>query len=236
MAADDLVYVEKGAKAIPRFNGVTKVFVCSQNVLIGTAGMMLYERLEYKADDWIAELIQSQGSANPIPRPDDIAFALQEKARKTFQRIETSPDDGSWQLYKPGEWLVSYVVAGYGSSFHRPYVFELGVRVNDKHQRLIYPPPMRKQTQVLFFGEDQFWVRASNRIDPEYAEWVAILERTKPIILGSFPSIPSSLQKLAASTISFVKVEAQFNSNKVGSGVNVVLIDRHAKKSFAGTF
>jgi hypothetical protein len=50
------------------------------------------------------------------------------------------------------------------------------------------------------------------------------------------PDIPEPLQDTVASAVSLVKLEAQFNPNKVGSGVTVAVIDRPGKKHYRVTF
>ena len=142
MAADDLVYSEKDGQAIPGPQRLQKVFVFAQNILIGTAGVGVFPEGEYEADNWIIEFIQSQTAKECFHRPSDVAAALLTKASTSFDVIHSALANHTWHFHKPGEWVVSYIVAGYAESFKRPYLFELGAEVNTNGDGLIYPAPI----------------------------------------------------------------------------------------------
>lgn len=230
MAADRLVYAVVDGQAVPRHQGFPKVFATGSNILIGSAGMMIIPEVRYHIQDWIAEFVQPQESA-PAKRPDEIATALREKLRMTFQATETSPEAGGWKGYGPSEWLVSYAVAGYAGSFNRPYLFELGVQVDKDGRRLVYPPPLSHSPKDRFWiGEDQHLQRAIDGIDPEVSAWMDFYPR---VSFGDhLPNTPAKLKDAVARIVSLIKVEAHFNSNRVGESVLVGIVDRCQRQAY----
>jgi hypothetical protein len=228
MAADDLVYAKQGGQTVPALKGIQKVFIVDSNVLIGSCGLMMHRPIKYDFKDWLSEFIQAHQTTSAAKRPSDVATALEVKMRRTFQSIESIPEDEIWKTNSPGDRFINYVVAGYAESFHRPYLFELGAEVG-MNKRIRYVPSFPRTKNNVWFGEDYFFRRAQNRIEPEYSSWLSI---TKSLdVSGSLPTIPNPLQDLVASVASLVKVEAQFNPQKVGSKVMVGLIDRKARTS-----
>ncbi len=235
MAADDLVYVEKGGTPIPTLYGVSKVRVAAENILIGSVGMMTHPKIKYSFDVWVSSFIETQRNCGTIQRPSEFAAALRSELRKTMEGIASSPEEGGWQGYKPGEWLVSFNVAGYAETFQQHYLFEVGAQVDSKGH-FTYPPPRQHRTDKIRFGEDEFLMRAVSRIEPQHTEWISGQDRIGPTIGAALQDIPRSLQEALISIVSLIKVEAKFNTQKVGSGVFVVGIDRITKSSFAANF
>jgi hypothetical protein len=237
MAADDLVYVEKGGEVIPSFHGVQKVFVAAENILIGSAGMMANSQIEYKFDDWISRFIESNCSG-PGKLPSDVASALYREMQETFEPIASSPESPLWQTHKPGDRVASYVIAGYSKSFQQAYSFEIGAEVNGNGSGLQYIQPIRRSgpNMSLSFGEDQFFGRAQQGLDPEYSAHLSILDDVLLNVRKYLPLIPSPMQEAVASVVSLIKVEAQFNPQKIGSGVRLGLIDRKERASYVVAF
>jgi hypothetical protein len=147
--------------------------------------------------------------------------------RRTFERVESRPDDNLWQTHRPGDRIVSYVVAGYAESFQRPYIFELGTEVQG-HQKARYIEPIRSANDNLWIGEDYHFRRAQNGLQPERAAWESI---TKSVDIIASPNIPEALKDITVSVTGLVKVESQFNPKKVGANVAVGIIDRRQKRS-----
>src|SRR5271157_1609240 len=93
MAADDLVYAEKGGTVIPSENGVQKVFVLGNNILIGSAALMRHAGIKYKFEDWISEFIRVHQSSDGVNLPSETASDLERKMRHTLKAIESMPED-----------------------------------------------------------------------------------------------------------------------------------------------
>lgn len=236
MAADDLAYAEKCGEAVPRRQDLQKVFVAAENILIGSAGAMSNPQIKYEFKDWITAFIETHRSTDASKLPSDIALDLHQEIRKTFEPIESSPESGGWQDHKAGQWLASYIVAGYAKSFQQSYFFEVGAQVNLNRDRLIYPAPAHKRTKEILFGEDNFAQRALRQVEPQYSEWLTLVTDIEATVADSLPDIPISLQEAATSAISFIKVEAKFNPKKVGQGVFVCLINRLSRSTCMATF
>jgi hypothetical protein len=223
MAADDLVYVEKDGQAIPRYEEVQKVFVSGGNVLVGSSGVVLHPETEYKHDDWISTLIKSD-AALPLNHPSDIAERIKDKARSTF-KAEDVAKGGAWETYRPGERFVSYAVAGYGRSFHRPYVFEVGAEVNPDRNGLKFSLTQRREHN-LRLGEDAFLIRAWRGIEPQNSMWRGKMAEVTGTIGEIWSDLPTGLQEVVASIVASIKIEAHFNPQKVGGRVRVGVIPR----------
>jgi hypothetical protein len=227
LAADDLMYAEQGEQAIPLEDGVQKVFVINNNILIGSAGLLAHPK--YKFRDWISEFIEMHQRVPASERPSDIAAALETKMRATFHAIESSPEDDIWKTHLPGDRIVNYAVAGYAESFRRPYVFELGAEV-DNNSRIRYVPAFRHSNEMVWFGEDYHFRRAQDRREPEYSSLQSIIGTLDISVVLS--NIPTTLQQLVASVVGLIKVEAQFNPQKVGGSVTLGVIDPSTRMSF----
>lgn len=258
MAADDLVYALKDGEAVPAERNVRKVYAM-QSVLIGSSGAMRYVEggrlvpvtggsaqdisVEYKFEDWIVDFIRERREA-PNNSPKVIADALYERMRDTFKPVEIMLEYGKRDDFELGDRLLSYIVAGYANNFQNLRLFELGIEYADGRQ-LRYLAPFEHETapawanrqpKDLYLGEDEFFIRALDGREPESGirkrEWSKCVES----ISSKLPKLPEALQDTAASAVSLVKVEAEFNSNKVGSTVNVAVLDRVAKRSYLATF
>jgi hypothetical protein len=232
MAADDLIHAEENGQAIPVQDGVRKVFVMD-NILIGSAGLMTHRRTKYQFQDWIADFIQAHHGI-PNKRPRDIADALDTKMRATLKAVASPEEQSIWKSYLPGDTLVSYIVAGYAESFKRPYICEVGAKINTERNGFDYVSKHHSAKNV-WCGEDHFFRRAQNGLEPEHSAWEQLI-MTGARVAESLPEIPTSIHELIASVVGLIKVEAQFNPQKVGAGVHVGLIDRGGRKSYAATF
>lgn len=252
MAADDLVYRLDAGTPVPAETNVRKVFAMG-NILIGTAGVLRCKQsapisaereapqtvsIEYKFEDWIVEFIRARRNTSDND-PETVANALDAKMRETFKPVEILLEHGTWGDQSPGDRLASYVVAGYSKNFKNFHLFELGAEYNLEGNGVRYLTPIRHGTKLpkdLFFGEDQFFLRALEGVEPQ----AGTLRREMPRCLSSaavvLPNIPEALQKLTASAVSLVRVEAEFNPNKVGRTVNAVIIDRAARKPYLAAF
>ncbi len=234
MAADDLMYSEQDGKTVPLANGVSKVFVMD-NVLIGSAGILLWEPLEYKLQGWIADFIEAHRSASD-KRPSSVAEAIHAKMRETFEPIDPIVKQGKWKSYGPGERLVSYVIAGYTKNFTKPYFYEVGTEVNPEGSGLCYIPPVQRPDNGLWLGEDKFFLRAIDGKEPQSSLWRGIFSDVVQDVANTLPNLPEALQDSVASVVGLIKVEAKFNPDKVGDTVNVAVIDRRAKRSHIANF
>jgi hypothetical protein len=235
VAADDLMYVEKEGKAIPIELRMRKVFTVESNLLIGSAGTVKNKSIEYHLENWIADLIAEQHSTS-VKRPSDMAHAINAKMRTTFKPIETLVEQGRWSSHGPGDRVVSHVVAGYSEKFRQPHIFELGAEVNSEGNRLVYVSRPHHLTELVPFfclGEDKFWRRAKDGINPERFHLCEIVPKVIEDTASALPDIPRALQESIALAVSFIKVEAKFNKDRVGQTVNVAVIDRAARKSYA---
>lgn len=222
------MYSEQEGNAIPLRNGVQKLFILKPNIIVGTAGLMSHPEIKYEAEEWIPEFILAhEGPA--LHRPGDIAPALHVKMRDTFEAIESRPEDSLWQSHRPGDRVVGYFVAGYAESFKAAYLFELGAEINREGSGLVYLPPARKNAEMTWIGEDQFWQRAADRQEPEATARSAI---KSGLLSSPMPEIPEALNEVVFALVSLVKVESQFNPKRVGDGVAVALIERASRTPY----
>jgi len=241
VGADDLIYGLESGVVVPMFTGVRKVFV-SDNIIIASAQLISARLgnpvvLEYQFKDWISEFIRRQRGA-PDKHPNAIAAAMYQKARQTFKPIEVMLEHGAWDNQGPGDRIVSYVVAGYPKTFVDFHLFELGAEVNADGKGLQYLPPRRnpsKVPQAFWLGEDANIEKAMAGVEPfvgvRKRHWDDCVTR----VCSLLPGTPSALQDAVASVASLIKLEAQFNPQKVGATANIALIDRTCKKVFSVT-
>jgi hypothetical protein len=88
--------------------------------------------------------------------------------------------------------------------------------------------------QELVVGEDEFIGKVSSGIQPMFGIWEKRRSECFDSIGTMVPNnVPKSLRDAVASIAALIKVEAQFNSQKVGGTVNVGLIDRVARKTYS---
>ncbi len=229
LAADDLVYSEQDGMAVPLGHDFRKVGA-TDKVLIGTAGLMemVHGDFKYRAGVFSNELLDELERVS-ADFPSSVAERIHQKLRETFKPAESLVTEGVWKGHRPGDRLLSYLVAGYTKNFKRPYVFEIGVEINRNTDGLTFVLPISHQKPLphsVRFGEDHFIERANARFEPERSKWESLVDGVIPAVAKAFPNIPQRLQESVASTIGSVKLEAHFNPQKVGSKVNVVLIDR----------
>jgi hypothetical protein len=234
MAADDLMYSEQEGKAIPMATGVPKVFAFD-SILIGSAGIAFCDPLKYKLQDWITDFIHAQRSATD-KRPKAVAEAIHAKMRETFEPVDAIVKQGKWKSHGPGERLVGYVVAGYTKTFTKPYIYEVGTEVNADGCGLRYIPPIHRPDNDLRIGEDKFLLLAVDGKEPQSSLWHAFFDDILSGVTGTLPNLPEALQDAVASCVSLIKVEAQFNPDKVGQTVNATVIDRASRQVFFATF
>jgi hypothetical protein len=252
MVADDLVYRLEDGAAVPAERDVRKVFAMG-SVLIGSANLMRAKQsgqisvdgeisdtvsIEYKFEDWIVEFIRAQRSA-PDDSAEAVANSLDAKMRETFKPVEILLEHQSWGDQGPGERLVSYVVAGYSKGFKNFQLIELGAEYNSEGNGLRYLTPIRHDTKLpkdLFFGEDEHFVRALNGIEPQagfrHGEMSILIDAAATLL----PKAPEALQALTAYAVSLVKVEAEFNPNKIGKTVYAAILDRTARRHYLANF
>jgi hypothetical protein len=231
-----LLHADHGGEAIPVLDGVQKVFVAENNILIGSAGIIILKSIEYEFKTWITEFIETHHGA-PSKRPSDFAAMLDQKMRETFHAEEALKKTSVWEANGPGDRIVSFAVAGYAENFNRPYLFEIGTEVNADRRSLKYVPPLKHNAQQLFwFGEDEFWRLAMRGLEPQASARSSFLTSIRDQIDASVPEIPVSLKDAMLSVVSLIQVEAQFNPKKVGGRVRVAVIEREKKAAFLATF
>jgi hypothetical protein len=141
--------------------------------------------------------------------------------------LETIPESSVWETYKPRERVVTYYVAGYAESFHRPYLFEVWTEINSHGNGLIYSAEQRSGFQLFWLGEDKFWPRATRGEDPYASNRLHIHGECAPTFNDG--GMPTSLREVVLSLTSLIKLEAKFNDQKVGSNVTVAVLDRVGK-------
>lgn len=186
-------------------------------------------------EDWIIGIIEEHCGTS-VKRPSELADAINAKLRTTFKPIEALVEEGRWSSHGPGERLVSYAVAGYSEKFKQHYLYEVGAEVNAQGNGLVYvsrPNHLEEFPDLFCLGEDEFWLRAHRGIEPQKSWLFEAAPRIIEDTVRALPDIPKSLQKCAAIVIGFIKVEAKFNPDRVGTTVNVALIDRAARKPYA---
>ncbi len=229
MAADDLLYSVKDGEAVPTHEHVRKFFPFSNNIIIGTAAILIHPGIKYEFQQWISAFVESQNAASAFNRPENTAIALKEKMRDTFNCIESMPEDSVWKCHLPGDRLVSYFIAGYAESFHRPYIFEIGTEINQEGNGLFYLPiKQHRSNDIVWTGEDHFWLRAKDGLDPESSLWESMRATTD--VAASLPDLPPALSEMIASMVGLIKVESHFNPKKVGGRVAVGVILRATRK------
>ncbi len=237
IAADDIMYREQEGQAIPVKQNVRKVWAMG-NIMIGSSGILFCPEIEYEFENWIANFIEAhRGATDKLP--SDIAEAIHVKMRETFQPVETLVKKGKWEAHAPGERLVNYVIAGYTKNFRKPYIFEVGAEVNSAGDGLRYIAPLHHVHQLphrVWFGEDQFFLRAEERKEPEASLLGSIASDALNAVAVQLPDIPEPLQETVAIVVGSVKVEAHFNPNKVGDAVNLIVIDRASRKHYLAIF
>jgi hypothetical protein len=241
-AADDLVYETRNGVAVPQFCGVPKIFIASDRVIIGSTAMMWMKfsepiPFEYKVDDWIAEFIAPQKRCAECD-PEEVAIGIYQKARQSFEPIDSLIKEGKWNKQIPGDTLTSYVVVGYTKDFRQQLVFHIWVRFNADGKGLDFLTPVKtvmQFRQLWWLGEDQFFLRATQRLSPE----VELLWRRQfecaSAIDKLLPDIHPHLKESVSYIAGLIKVEAYFNKNKVGKAVNVAVIDRVARRIYSTT-
>jgi hypothetical protein len=192
----------------------------------------------YDLTEFITDIINKfESEGNGLPS----AFADQtyQRLRHSFAPAEPFVRQGIICAQQPGDRLLSYVVAGYTKNFKLPYVFELGVEINCGNNGLVYLAPIAHKKplpRMVRFGEDYYYERAGKGFEPEQSALDRAIDTVLPKVISAFPDIGSTLQESVACTVGCIKVEAQFNSDKVGSRVNVVLVHRDSRSTLFGSF
>jgi hypothetical protein len=240
VAADDLVYETRDGVAIPAFAGVHKVFAASERVIIGATQNMWIKlaepiSFEYQIDKWIAEFIPPQSSSTECD-PEEVATRIYNKARQTFEPIDSLIREGKWNKQAPGETFVNYLVAGYAKDFRQHSLFNIWVRLDADGKGLDFLPPDKKVTQfgqLSWYGEDQFFLRAKDGLPPEAGLFKRRRAECSKLIDRLLPNIHPRLKESTAYIAALIKVEAYFNKNKVGRSVKLVVIDRDARRSYS---
>jgi hypothetical protein len=181
---------------------------------------------EYKFEDWIVEFIRMHRDT-PNSDPQTLADALYAKMRKTFEPVDVFLQHDEGSDYSPGDRFVTYIVAGYAKNSKNFLLFELWAEINTKGDGLRYAAPVRHQRELpqdLYLGEHEFILRAQQGREPESSirqrVWFTCVDSVSSVL----PNIPEALQDAIASVVSLIKVEAQFNPNKVGSTVYAAVI------------
>lgn len=199
---------------------------------------MVHAAIKYDPNDWFPALVNELG-ATPNGLPSAVAETIYRKLQEVFKPAEPLVAQGVWQGYKPGDRLVNYVVAGYTKNFKRPYIFEVGVEINRNNDGLTFIGPVPHQKPLphsVRFGEDYHFERADAGLEPEHSVWASSVDAVHPDLIRLWPNISKPLQEALACTIGCIKVEAHFNPQKVGSKVNVVLIDRNSRSTLSAAF
>jgi hypothetical protein len=199
---------------------------------------MVHAAINYDLNVWFPALVAELG-ATPNGLPSMVAETIYRKLEEVFKPAEPLVAQGVWQGYKPGDRLVNYVVAGYTKHFKRPYIFEVGVEINRNNDGLTFIGPIHHQKPLprrVWFGEDHYFERAEAGLAPEYSVWKNSVDAVHPDVIRVWPDIPNPLQEALACTIGCIKVEAHFKPQKVGSKVNVVLIDRNSRSTLSAAF
>jgi hypothetical protein len=241
VAVDDLLYNFESGVPVPAEHDVRKVFV-SDNVIIASA-QLIKARLwhpvsfEYNLKDWIMEFIKLK-RGTPEKEPNSVSTAMYNKMRATFRPVNTMLQSGSWENQTAGDRIVSYIVAGYTKKFADFHLFEIAAQVNSEGNGLSYISPKRYPAgpQMFRLGEDESIEKAINEVQPfsdlRKKSWESCVAQASTAL----PTIPERLQDAVASAVSLVKLESQFNSQKVGSTVNVAVIDRGDRTAHSATF
>jgi|ERR1035441_6867709 hypothetical protein len=234
MAADDLGHSKEGGKAIPREIGIEKVFVLDRNI-VGSTGLMRHAKIKYKFEEWISTFIQTHYDALTDKHPRDVTAALEKEMRHTFHDAEAFHDDEIGKANSPIKQLVRYVVAGYSEDSILPYIFEFGAGLSADRRKIEYVPTLQYRTQnPVIFGEEYFLRRAQKGFDPERSCLESIMVSLN--VGATLWQISTSLQRLTSDLIGLIKVEAKFNSNKVGSTVRVGILDATTGTHSLATF
>jgi hypothetical protein len=237
LAADDLVCGEQERQAVPTSNNFLKVCVMD-NILIGTAGLMGHTAIKYDVQEWITDFANVHGNT-PDKLPSSVAEAIYAKLKDTFSLAEPLVEQGFLKGYRPGGRLLSYVVAGYAKNFKQPYVFEVGVDISRGSDGLTCIAPIHHRRELphnVRFGEDHFIERANDGLEPERSLFTSLVERVSAEVFHALPNIPPALQESLACTVSLIKVEANFNPQKIGSVVKIALIDRRSRAAYSESF
>lgn len=264
MVADDLIYARRDGVAVP-VETARKVFAFG-SVLIGSAETLRVSEpidadmlplmaehypiapgagegtnpawITYRFEDWIIEFIREQRTKAP-DNPMSIAKALDSKMRHTFKFVEILLRHGRWDDWVRGARFASYVVAGYSQRFKQLELIELGIEYDSgvEGNTLKYTGPIPHDSQNdLYLGEDQFFPRALQRLEPQFTSFQQKVETCFATADEKFPAVPERLRELAANLAARVKVEAQFNPTKVGATVKVAVLDRRARRHYLASF
>jgi hypothetical protein len=240
VAADDLVYEVRDGIAVPAFAGVHKVFAASDRVIIGTTQNMWIKiaepiSFEYHIDKWIAEFIPPQSSCAECD-PEEVATRIYNKARQTFEPIDSLIRERKWNKQAPGDTFVNYLVTGYAKDFGEYSLFNVWFRIDTDGKGLNFSPVEKKLTQsrqLSWYGEDQFFIRAQQGLSPEAEMFTRRRLECSDLIDTILPDIHPRLKESASYISGLIKVESHFNKNKVGRSVNLVVIDRGAGRSYS---
>jgi hypothetical protein len=242
VAADDLVYEISNGVAVPKLTGVWKVFSANENIVLGTTQNMWLKlsepiTFEYKAQDWLAEFLGPEGSVSECD-PEQIAVSIYEKARQTFEPIDSLIRNGQWNKQGPCETFINYMVAGYPKDFGEYSLFNINIKIDAKGKGLDFGAVENHTAQfrqLSWYGEDQFLTLAREGFDPEAAMFTRTRAECLATMQTRLPQISHSLQESAAYIAGLIKVEAYFNKYKVGRAVNTVVIDKTTRKSYSAT-
>jgi hypothetical protein len=211
-----------------------KLFVLDGGILLASHGLIELPSIEYKFENWVAKFVETYYGSSPSHNPQHVAAAIDDKMRKTFDRMEISPDDELWKMNPArGSHLVSYLVSGYPSDSDVARVYEITAQLNFHKKSIEYVPIFECRDNPLFLGAYRHAHRA-RRAGREHEIWMGYFRTASDTVAAM--RIPTGLQKDTAAAIAFIQVEGHFNPKHVGMSGTLAVVEHSSRKPFTGTF
>jgi len=238
MAADGLEWEEQptGDPSHPyerrKVHAKPKIAVCNGVLLCGEAGMNPVRinekgiKVEYDFQEWIASI-----GANHKSSVRQYAETIQAKFRDTFRDMDAAfKFDEFWQSWlAAAPVFISYQIAGFDGE--TPQVCSIVVKINRATRRLEYlapeckTPTWTRPGTVMYYpifagyheNIDEAWKLGTPQAS-RYAELEPSMLAAVRILL---PNASPALHAVVAKAITLIRVEGQFNPEKVG-GITTV--------------
>lgn len=221
----------------------SKLAVCGKDFICATAGANPIHwqegniNIEYHFQNWIAA-IKSENQCCVR----NFANAVRDRARATFQDMDRlMRKEEFWKSdISQGGALTVYQIVGFDPG-EIPVVCKVYVEFDKKHRKLSYPDPTcaradasnRVSLHIPSYTQFQNVLQSQTRGTPQAIRLTELIGQTGPIAKALIPNASSDLQTLLAAAVSLVRVESEFNPQRVGGAVTVGILARGQKASVA---
>jgi hypothetical protein len=250
MAADGLEWEQQPTDdpshpyTLRKVNAEPKIAVCGGNLLCGMAGISPVRfteteiNVEYDFQDWIASAaINHKGTI------EEFAAALQVKLRETFRDMDAAFKlDKYWQSQLAASSIfLTYEIVGFDGD--TPQVCVLTVERNRETRKLEYPAPGCKTPTwarpgtVVYYPipacEHKNIDEAFKTGTPQAIRYAELEPGALAAASALLPNAPPALHAVVAKAVTLIRVESQFNPERVGGIITVgVLIKGQRPATF----